>query len=312
MISTTELNNVWDAIIPHSGKNIGRRADQNHPLDFYVSFDENHNMQMILVSDHLPALPPSNQQISIRANQRHDGKYAVCFMLTDKSLREQFVSLCWDLMNCTYHIQDKQRGVKEAIIRFRMWQKLFAESKTKRLSDAEIKGLLGELCAFRDVILSNYSPREASAGWIGPIGADRDFEFADAWYEIKSVSLSKDTVSISSLDQLDSNIDGYLLILRIEKTSSNTSGCFSLNSLVNQIRDSLNETETRLLFDSRLASSGYDNSDPRSEESYVLHRIEMYRVDNSFPRVRRGDVSPAVTNGTYTLSIPCLQDWRQY
>ena len=149
MISIIELNSAWDAINPQFGHTIGRRADTSHPMDFFVAYDENSNMQIILLADHLPSLPASSQQIWVRANHRKDGRYALCFSLIDSTLREQFVSLCWDIMNCTYAALSQRQGVKTAIRRFCMWQRLFAESNGQRLSDAEIKGLIGELCALK-------------------------------------------------------------------------------------------------------------------------------------------------------------------
>ena len=94
----------------------------------------------------------------------------------------------------------------------------------------------------------------AVAGWIGPIGADRDFEFSDTWYEAKAVTLSKDIVTISSADQLDTGAEGTLLILRIEKVSQNTLGAFTLNSLADEVRNSIQDPEARIIFESRLSS----------------------------------------------------------
>ncbi len=311
MISITELSAAWDKIVPHPSQNVGRRADDSHPLDFFITYDESHNMQMILVAESLPTVPASSQQISVRANPRQDGKYALCFSLADKRLKEQYVSLCWDIMDCTYNIPNKRNGVKMAINRFCLWQKLFAEAKDKQLSDAEVKGLIGELCVLKHVVLLKHTPRVALAGWVGPMGADRDFEMPDTWYEVKAISLSKDIVSISSLDQLDTDNQGELLIARIEKVSQYTSGSFTLNSLIDDMRNGLDDWETRTIFESRIASTKYDCADPRSEESYILHQIETYKVDNNFPRIRRSKVSSGVSNATYDLSISGLQNWRQ-
>lgn len=311
MISMSELSDAWKGIIPQAGQSVGRRADKDHPLDFFITYDENQNMQMMLISEFLPSIPPSSQQISVRANSRHDGKYALCFSLIDSSLGEQFVSLCWDIMHCTIHAPSKTSGVKTALKRFRMWQKLFAEEKDRRLSDAEVKGLIGELCALKNVILARYPSQTAVAGWIGPIGADRDFEFSDTWYEAKAVTLSKDIVTISSADQLDISTEGTLLVLKIEKASQNSPGCFTLNSLVDEVRGSIQDPGARAVFESRLLSSKYDPADSQADEPYFLHRIEHYRVNDDFPRIRRSELSTAISNCTYTLSIPGLQKWRQ-
>ena len=311
MVSMIELDQAWKEIIPRSGCSIGRRADKNHLLDFFITYDENNNMQMMLLSDVYPKMPQSSDQILVRVNRRQYKKYAVFFSLIVSRLRDQFVSLCWDLMNCTADALNNISGVKRALKRFCMWQKLFAEGKNKGLSDAEVKGLIGELCAFKNVVLAQYPPRTAAAGWIGPIGADRDFEFSDTWYEAKSIALSKDTVTISSADQLDIHSAGILLILRIEKISPDTPGCFTLNSLVNEIRSILEDIEARKIFESKLLASKYDASDPSAAEPYFLYRIEKYCVHNDFPRICRSTIPAEVSNCTYTLSVSGLQKWRQ-
>ena len=59
MISMSELSDAWKEIIPQAGQSVGRRADKNHPLDFFITYDENRNMQMMLISEFLPTIPPS-------------------------------------------------------------------------------------------------------------------------------------------------------------------------------------------------------------------------------------------------------------
>lgn len=115
MISMSELSDAWKAIAPQEGQTVGRRADENHPLDFFITYDENCNMQLMLLSRLLPPVPASSQQIFVRANFRHDKKYALCFSLTDDSLRDQFVSLCWDIMHCTLNARSETAGVKATV-----------------------------------------------------------------------------------------------------------------------------------------------------------------------------------------------------
>ena len=54
MITRTELSHLWSEIKPQSGKNVGRRADPSHPLDFFITYDEKPNMQLMLLSDFQP------------------------------------------------------------------------------------------------------------------------------------------------------------------------------------------------------------------------------------------------------------------
>ena len=311
MITMADLRDSWNSINAHAGQSIGRRADETHPLPFFISYNEEGKMQLMLVLDFLPQLPKSSQQISVRGNRRNDGKYAVCFSLENNDLTDQYVALCWDLLQCTYNAENTHSGAVSAVKRFQMWQKLFAEQKNKKLSEAEVKGLIGELAVFRDIALLKYSPQVAAEGWVGPLGADRDFEFIDTWYEVKSKSLSRPTVSISSIDQLDSNREGYLAILGIEKGSGNDAGGMTLNSLVQEIKTQLMEDGSAAsVFESRLIAARYDSSDEKSDIPFVLYGKDFYEVSNDFPRIRRTDLPASVANGTYELSIAGIQSWK--
>lgn len=311
MITKTELSELWSAITPQPGQNVGRRADPQHPLDFFVSYDEKPNMQFMLLTEFEPALPNSSKQLYVRGNRRTDGKYAVCFSLEDNRLKDQYVSLCWDIMDSTYLSLNKKAGVQAAIKRFTMWQKLFAEAKSKKLSETEIKGLIGELTVLKDICIKRYGVATAIAGWVGPVGADRDFEYEDTWFESKFVSLSMDKVSISSLDQLDVDSPGYLVLCRAEKTAETAIGHVTLNDLVASIEKMAASDENVLVsFKNRLALAGYDSSDERSNQSYLVHRFESYKVEgDGFPRIRRSDVHTAISDGDYHISIPALQQW---
>lgn len=311
MITMTELRAAWNSISPQKGDNIGRRADTCHPLDFFIGYDEGNNMQLVLLSSFLPELPKSSQQIIVRGNKRTDGDYALCFSLTEKKLGDLYVSLCWDMMYCTVDIQDKHNGTIVALRRFKMWQKMFAEIKNKSFTESKVKGLLGELCVLKQVCAPIYGLSKAILGWVGPLGTDRDFDFNDAWYESKAVSLSKESITISSLDQLDTDSPGYLVLCRVEKTSEQNFNAITLKKLINDIYIELGTDEhAATSFRNKLALVGYQENAELSETPYLLHKIEKYKVINTFPRIRRCNVETAVTNGTYDLSIAALQQWQ--
>jgi len=312
MITKTELNALWEAIVPQRGQSVGRRADPKHPLDFFITYDEKPNMQLILLTDYQLSLPCSSKQIYVRGNKRADGRNAVCFSLEDNKLKDQFVSLCWDIMDCSFEIQDKKAAAQSAVKRFKMWQKLFAEMKSKKLSETEVKGLIGELSVLKDICVPKYGIDKAVSGWVGPLGADRDFAFEDMWYEAKYVSLSMDKVSISSLDQLDTDEAGELVLCRYEKTSDAAEGKITLNSLVQDIRKLASTSEnTQVSFLNRLALSGYNSENEQVDQPYMFHSFERYSVKSeSFPRIRRSKVPIEVAQCTYQLSIPALHQWK--
>lgn len=312
MITKTSLDKMWSEIVPQKGQTIGRRADAKHPLDFFVTYDETSNMQLMLLSEFQYKLPLSSKQINVRGNRRKkDNKYAICFSLIDMQLRDQFISLCWDIMECTCSINDEKTGVQMAIRRFKMWQKLFAEANQTTLSELTVKGLIGELAVLKDICIPRYGIAKAISGWIGPMGADRDFEYDDYWLESKYVSFSADKVTISSLDQLDTDREGYLILCRTEKTSSNAVKHITLKQLVDEIAKILESDEnTFVAYKNRLALLGYDAQDERVLQAYTAYKFEVYIVaDETFPRIKRSKQNAAIVNCEYQLSIPALNQW---
>lgn len=311
MILMEKINSIWSEISPKKGSTIARRADPSHPLDFFIGYDETENMQLMLLAEELPDLPKSSQQVVVRANQRTDRQYAVCFTLTNPSLRETFISLCWDIMACTYHACSKKSGIVLAIKRFNMWQVLLAKGSENKMSDSAVRGLIGELTVLKDICIPKYGKNHAVTGWVGPLQADRDFEYEDSWLEVKTTSLSKDAVIISSFDQLDVDRCGSLIVCRLEKTSAHDPQSMTLNTLICTMEEALSDEDYALsTFRARLTLNGFDKSDERADEAFIIPGVETYSVDDNFPKIRRSQLPTAIGNGEYTLSISALQAWR--
>ncbi|ADU21248.1 PD-(D/E)XK motif protein [Ruminococcus albus] len=309
-MTTTEISDLWKVISVNTGVTTARRIDAEHPLDFFASYDEENRMQLLLISDILPVLPNSSKQILVRANPRNDGKFAICFSLTDSALKELFFSLTWDIMNCTYDISDRHVGINKAVSRFKKWQKMFAASKDK-MSSTQVKGLIGELILLRDICIDKYGVKKAIEGWVGPLGTDQDFQFDDTWYEAKAVSASMDKVNISSFEQFESDKDGFLIVNRIENTSPLDPDSFTLKTLTQRIYDIIsNDADLKSLFHMRLILYGYNETDDHYDESYKLIATEKYLVDEAFPKIIRSKLDASICDGSYEISIPAIQGWR--
>lgn len=311
MISMATIDSAWATITPQKGQNIVRRVDPAHPVDFFIGYDESCAMQLVLLAEEQPDLPPSSQQVLVRANPRKDGKYAVCFSLVNQSLKDTFISLCWDIIASTYGAESQQAGIKIAVNRFSKWLILMAKGHNSKMSEAVVRGLVGELAVLRDICIPKYGSPHSITGWIGPLHADRDFEYEDDWFEVKAMSLSREAVSISSFDQLDIDRPGTLVVAKVEKAAASDAEAISLNSLVRDIVELLEEDQDALsTFRVRLVLNGYDESDERADELFHLYGYDKFRVYDDFPRIRKSELPGEISNGEYTLSIVALSPWQ--
>lgn len=56
--------------------------------------------------------------------------------------------------------------------------------------------------------------------WMGPLYAIHDFATETIWYVVKTLVRGKESISISSLEQLDTaNSNGELIVITFEKTN---------------------------------------------------------------------------------------------
>ena len=115
---------------------------------------------------------------------------------------------------------------------------MFATNK-EILSVIEIMGLIGELLFLKDYSFGKYGMRSAILGWSGTEPTHKDFSYDDEWYEIKCIDTHKTAVNISSLEQLDSVVDGKLVIIKLEKMSASFDG-LSLNKLIKEVKAQIN------------------------------------------------------------------------
>ncbi len=89
------------------------------------------------------------------------------------------------------------------------------------MNDNEVMGLIGELLFMQDYMIPHYGVDMALDSWMGPEKTHKDYSTESVWYEIKAISAGKDSVKISSLEQLDGDDEGYLAIYCLEKDESN-------------------------------------------------------------------------------------------
>lgn len=74
---------------------------------------------------------------------------------------------------------------------------MLANSRGDLLSASEIKGLLGELFFLQTYLAPMYGIEKAAISWTGPRLLPQDFIIDDIWYEVKTISSSRDSVKIS-------------------------------------------------------------------------------------------------------------------
>ncbi len=122
--------------------------------------------------------------------------------------------------------------------RLNLWKKLFDHGSSGLLEPYQVKGLIAELLVLEAILLAGRrSPLEAAIAWVGPAGADQDFQFSDEAIEVKAVSPGAESISISSLQQLDAPVPIRVSMYTMRPASPGEPDAIGLNTLVLRLRD---------------------------------------------------------------------------
>ena len=222
------------------------------------------------------------------------------FSLEHDELIGCFSAFCEDLLYSVNSITDDNIIYKTMASRYLEWKKLF-KTKPAVLTEFEIMGLIAELLFLKNKAFDLWGIDAALDSWTGPEKTHKDFSYGNEWYEIKSISSGKENVKISSIEQLDSDIEGNLCIYSFEKMSPSYNGV-KLNSLAREIMSKLN-TAQRDLFLNKLELFDFNFEPSNDNYVYVITDISTYSVTKDFPRLRRTEVPLAISKAQYEIII---------
>lgn len=236
------------------------------------------------------------------------------FSLMDEELLSIFISFAIDLEGLIN--SDNEITIVEIYNRYLYWQKMFSQ-KRNIVTEKTIKGLIHELFILKEFMIPKYGVSQSLKGWGGTEKNHKDFAYSDdMWYEVKAVNFGKQTVRISSIEQLDSKNSGLLIITAFERTSSDDGFGINLINLVNEILN-IAEVETdKLDIISRIISMGitmdqlYDEDSNINSYKYLVKDTKHYKVDEKFPKLSRENLPRATGDVSYEIILSEIQAYK--
>lgn len=277
------------------------RTDPEHILELYIGLDEKGRKSVELRSQFSPRRIKGTSAIEV--NQYDNKKYKTLrFSLTDEEISSLFYIFCDDITEQTRQLANAGAGYNSVILRFNQWKKLFVSSKKDFLSEPQIMGLIGELLFLKEQLISRLGCYDALRSWSGQELTHKDFSYNETWTEVKAIKRSSQTVKISSLEQLDSEYDGELVVYALEKMSSEYSG-ITLNRLVIEVMNMFSDSEDRDVFISKVALQGYEYNNYYDDFVYEKIYSRNFRVNSDFPKMTPATVPEAVVKSAYDIDL---------
>lgn len=285
------------------------RIGDNKNLCMYIGRDERARFCFEFVGKFKPTRIVGSDVIAVGQTTEDNVNIHLRFSLEEADLLEHFSTFCEDLIESTSGMNNQDEAYQTLCVQYYSWKKLFRLSR-KKLSETEIMGLLGELLFLRDHLFVKWGIREALDSWTGPEKTHKDFSANDTWYEIKTINAGKETVTISSIEQLDSDYIGFLVVYQLEKMSPSFDG-LTLNGLVTSIVSSLTSPQQKESFLSKLDEFGFDFSPEYDDFVYTMADFAQYKVGDNFPRLSRTSNLPiAISKVQYDIILTEIQEYK--
>lgn len=286
---------------------------QSHKVTLLIGYTEG-KYAVAISGENLPSEISSTNLISVETlNQKDIGSSGLKFILLDDTLLDIFITFVFDLESLIK--ENAEISLVDVYNRYRYWQKMF-KSLNATITESALKGLISELYILKEYFVPKYGVTEAIKGWTGSERTHKDFAFDNGnWFEVKAINFGKKTVQISSLEQLDSEVDGYLVVSELEKTSPSNKEGLNLVTVFENLRMLVEEDEVIGDLYSKVFSLGVENEALISEHHelneyrYIVKQTMFFHVNSDFPRLSKKTLSKAIGNVSYELQLAELSDF---
>lgn len=296
-----------------------RRADPNHPLDFFRARDEKGHYLLVLKGDDLPATGKLPILAGLRISLAHheDKKDELVLELADSEQLSIFRALVADILQATSDVPagDSEVGLRRVIGRIERWQELLKRKKSEVLTRQAIIGLVGELLFLRDSVMPRLQPHVAVTSWRGSHRDEQDFAIGRWIAEVKTqLSTADQFIKISSEAQLDTTSGPIALVHQtISSVSETDPAAVTLNGLVASIRSQLLASGPAAIdiFEAGLIAAGYEARPEYEEESWLPITRRIFEIAEGFPRLVPAILPPGVQNVSYRVLPNACSDFER-
>ncbi len=277
------------------------RIDDEHILDLHIGLDEKGRKSIELRSMFKPVKVTGTSAIDVTQYTKPEYN-TIRFSLKDDDMSGLFYKFCEDIIEQTKDLKNEKDGYKAITTRFFQWKKMFVLSKNTFLTEPEIMGMIGEILFLRGPLADEIGLSEALKSWSGQELTHKDFSCSDKWYEVKTISRGNTTVRISSLEQLDSDKNGELIVYSLEKMSPAYNG-ISLNKLILETRQMFLSADDADTFLAKVAMQGYEYNNYYDELVFEVSGLTRYKVTDQFPKLTHANVPKEITKANYDLAL---------
>lgn len=286
-----------------------KRINSDHPMNIYIGYNEKGNQSLAIISTKCNVDYESTKLINVELKVRNDGDYVLSFNLLDDSFSDIFYQFVSDIIDKSYNLKDYS-PIAFVIERWKKWINMFKNPRNVFLSENEVRGLLGELIYLEKYMFNKYGIDKSLESWIGSSLSHKDFEINDTWYELKTIRENALTVTISSMEQLDSNEKGKLVLVKLEPSNESINEPIKLNDYIQRIESYFLNDHQLNVFKEKLDERKYFYTLEYDKYVYSIKSIDHYEVNEEFPRLKVSDLPNSIARVSYDLYIKEIENFK--
>ena len=250
--------------------------------------------------------------ISVSYYKDNENSNWLSFDLGNNNYSNLFYTFCTDMVNSLSGLNDEKEELEYLKQRFYNWKKMFQNISTKELSEEKEQGIYGELYFLYKYMIPKYGVEKSILSWAGPHKFNKDFSIDETWYEIKTSSVNANTIEIRSINQLDSDVDGFLTVVKVEKMSMEYRGeLSSIFELIQAIMGEITSIQIQDDFLNKLIELGVGPENNFGSRRYDTKNILLYSVSDKFPKLTRKNITfTEIENVTYTINLSQIDRFK--
>lgn len=240
-----------------------------------------------------------------RAEVGQDGLLWLALTRSPNGNIELFSTMVSDVVQASSAacVTDHDSGLRVFLGRIRAWQEFMRKGACPLSAESEV-GLMGELTLLEKMLEAGLNPEIVVSSWAGPLDGLRDFDLGFGAIEVKTtISTTGFIARITALEQLDDTNCNPIFIGAVKYTLTESGQ--TLSEKINKIQ-SLLESDALVLseFNYRALAAGYIAAHASQyHRKFSLQKIALLEVDENFPRLTHGNVTPGVVGARYEINL---------
>jgi len=285
------------------------RIETTHPLEVFAAVREEDMARGLLFECSKDVSPPWRFRFDsegirlIDKKDPSDGVRRIVLVLERIDLGAIFSVIAQDLIAASRGASTAADALTVIGARLSAWQSCL-KVRREGFGKQQIVGLFGELVILEKISNSIGFDR-ALAHWSGPERRLHDFEMSAFAIEVKTSLGLRGSVSIGSLEQLDTVEVNELILCRVALVADPEG--VDLRALVSRLRavaDCMGSA-VRGEFDRKILLTGFVDIESLeiSSNCFSVSAIEAYQVLDGFPRLTKETVALGVTSAEYQVDL---------